>query len=192
MVSLEKCPGRQREKLARVIARCQRIMSLPETCHAPVIAAVHGKCIGAGVDLISACDLRYCTSGSVFNVKEADLAIVADLGTLQRLPGIVGEQRTRELAFTSRNVSSSEAQNIGLVLQAYPDLESLMSHVKSEATHIAKKSTVTIRGVKKCLNYGRNRPVEEGLEYVLRWNEGHLLSADLDAAVQNLSNYKIK
>jgi hypothetical protein len=93
----DACPSRARENLGRVVARFQRAMSLPEECHAPVIAAVHGFCIGAGVDMVTACDLRVCSKDAVFNVKEAELAIVADLGTLQRLPRSVGEQRAREL-----------------------------------------------------------------------------------------------
>ncbi len=180
------CPAREREALGRALARMQRVCALPDTCPLPVVAAVHGNCIGAGVDLVSACDIRLCTQDALFSVKEVDLAIVADLGTLQRLPGIVGEQRARELAFTGRGFSGAEAKQMGLVLEAVADRHALEAAAGKLAADIAKKSPITVRGVKKVMNFSREHTTEEGLEYVLRWNAAHLLSKDLDDLVKAL------
>lgn len=113
--------GRSREKLRRQIKSMQRAVTAVEECRKPVIAAVHGACIGGGVDIITACDLRYCTEEAEFSVKEVDLAITADLGTLQRLPGIVGYGNAMELALTARHFSGSEAKRLGLVSQVFGD-----------------------------------------------------------------------
>jgi len=177
-----KCPSRMRESLARVIARLQHITGLPDRCHAPVISLSQGKCIGAGVDLITACDLRLCTADASFSVKEVDLGIVADLGTLQRLPGIVGEQRARELSYTGRFIDSEEAVRIGLILEQAGNQEAMEQKGMELATTIASKSSVTVRGVKANLNFSRDHTVQEGLDHVLRWNAAHLLSAELGAA----------
>jgi enoyl-CoA hydratase len=180
------CPAREREALGRAIARMQRVCALPDTCPLPVVAAVHGNCIGAGVDLISACDIRLCTQDALFSVKEVDLAIVADLGTLQRLPSIVGEQRARELAYTGRGISGTEAKQMGLVLEALADRHALEAAAAKLTADIARKSPVTVRGVKKVMNFSREHTAEEGLEYVLRWNAAHMLSKDLDELVRKL------
>ena len=98
------CEARKRESLLRIIKRFQDAISLPEQCKVPVIASIHGLCIGGAVDFITACDIRLCDVSAEFSVKEVDLAIVADIGTLQRLPTIVGEQCARELAYTGRHM----------------------------------------------------------------------------------------
>lgn len=113
--------GRTREKLRRQIKSMQRAVTAIEECRKPVIAAVHGACIGGAVDIITACDLRYCTEEANFSVKEVDLAITADLGTLQRLPGIVGYGNAMELALTARHFSGLEAKRLGLVSQVFGD-----------------------------------------------------------------------
>lgn len=113
--------GRTREKLRRQIKSMQRAVTAVEECRKPVIAAVHGACIGGGVDIITACDLRYCTEEAYFSVKEVDIGITADLGTLQRLPGIVGFGNAMELALTARNLYGSEAKHLGLVAQVFTD-----------------------------------------------------------------------
>ena len=110
----EKCPGRAREKLENTIDFFQSTCTGAEACNVPVICAIDGNAIGGAVDLLTACCLRYCTKQANFSVKEIDLAIVADVGTLQRLPNIVGEQRTRELAYTGRHFNGEEAMNLGL------------------------------------------------------------------------------
>lgn len=182
----ESCDGRKREMLMRVIDRFQRVVSAPERCRVPVVAAVHGACIGAGVDLITACDLRYCDASAVFSVKEVDLAIVADVGTLQRLPKLVGEQQAKELAYTGRNFGAVEAAAMGLVLKALPDQEQLLAHVSDVVTAIAAKSPLTVRGIKKTIHYQRDHSTHDSLEQVRYHNAAVLYSDDLAAAIASV------
>jgi enoyl-CoA hydratase len=111
----------------------------------PVIASITGNCIGGAVDVITACDLRYCTDDATFCIKETDLAMVADIGTLQRLPKLIGDQRSRELAYTSRVFSGKEAEKIGLVARSFRTEEELRAHVEAVAQSISEKSPLTIR-----------------------------------------------
>ena len=113
----ERCPGRRSEQLARLVEFLQDSCTALERCRVPVLAAVHGPCIGGGLDLVTAADLIYCTPGAQFTLKEVDLAIVADLGVLQRLPRLVGLQRTREMAYTARAVAGEEAEELGLAVE---------------------------------------------------------------------------
>ncbi|KAG2528571.1 hypothetical protein JM18_002007 [Phytophthora kernoviae] len=179
----ESCDGRKREKLMKVIDKFQQIISAPEKCRVPVIAAVHGPCIGAGVDFITACDLCYSDVSAIFSVKEVDLAIIADVGTLQRLPKLVGERQAKELAFTGRNFGGLEAEKLGLVLRALPDQEALMNHVGDVAKDIAKKSPLTIRGIKQTIHYQRDHSTTDSLQQIRYHNAAVLYSDDLVQAV---------
>lgn len=174
--------GHRQERLRDWLLDAQRAISASESCRKPVLAAVHGACVGAGVDLVTACDMRYATHDARFSVKEIDLAAVADLGTLQRLPRLVGEGMARELAYTGRDFDGQEAQLMGLVNQAFPDKESMMKHVMALASTIAKKSPLTLRGIKDTLNFSRDHSIAEGLEYIALRNSGTLFSSDLDEA----------
>jgi enoyl-CoA hydratase len=175
--------GRRQERLRDWILDLQSTISAAESCRKPVLAAVHGACIGAGIDLVTACDMRYATQDARFSVKEIDVAIVADVGTLQRLPRLVGDGLARELAYTGREFDGHEARAMGLVNQVFPDKDSLMKHVMALATSIARKSPLTVRGIKDTLNYSRDHSVAAGLEYVALRNAGALLSSDLDEAI---------
>ncbi|OWZ23922.1 Delta(3,5)-Delta(2,4)-dienoyl-CoA isomerase [Phytophthora megakarya] len=179
----ESCEGRKRERLMCVIDKFQSVISAPEKCRVPVIAAVHGPCIGAGVDFITACDLCYSDVSAVFSVKEVDLAIIADVGTLQRLPRLVGERQAKELAFTGRNFGGLEAEKLGLVQKALPDQEALTKHVSDVATAIAKKSPLTIRGIKQTIHYQRDHSTKDSLEQIRYHNAAVLYSDDLVQAV---------
>ena len=144
--SLESCEGRRREALVNLIQYFQDCVSAPENCCVPVIAAVSGHCIGGAVDLLTSTDLRYCTDDSSFCIKETDLAMVADIGTLQRMPKIVGDQCTRELAYTGRIFRGKEAEQMGLVLKSFSTAEEMHKHVQVTAATIAAKSPLTMRG----------------------------------------------
>jgi enoyl-CoA hydratase/carnithine racemase len=144
-ISAEKCQGRAAEALGRVIQFLQDSVSAPEQCKVPVIAAVSGHCIGGAIDVITACDIRYCTDDATFSIKETDLAIVADIGTLQRLPKLIGDQTCRELAYTGRLFNGKEAERLGLVLRSFPTEQEMQEHVKLTAELIAEKSPLTIR-----------------------------------------------
>jgi enoyl-CoA hydratase/carnithine racemase len=180
----EKCEGRRREAIIKAVKWFQDAISSPENCSVPVIAAISGHCIGAGVDLITACDLRYCTADASFSVKEIDIGIVADIGTLQRLPKLIGDQKSRELAYTARAFNGTEAEKMGLVLQSCETHEQLMRQVTEVAATIASKSPITVRGIKKTVLYTRDHTVEDSLKQVQYHNAAHMYSSDLMEAMR--------
>ena len=144
----DDCDGRAREKLRRLILDMQDTLSSIERCRKPVIAAIHGACVGGGIDLVTACDLRYCSADAYFSVKEIDVGLTADVGTLQRLPHIVGEGAARELAYTGRRLSGAEAKELRLVNQCYPDRDALMAAMRELAAALAAKPPLALRGCK--------------------------------------------
>jgi enoyl-CoA hydratase len=187
--------GHKQEFMYREVRSLQRAFNALEECRKPVIAQISGSCIGGGIDLITACDMRYAQSNSKFCVKEADLAIVADVGTIQRLPTLIGEGNARELAFTARTISADEAHRMGLINNIYTDKKSLEGAVTKIANTIAQKSPLTIRGTKIAYNYARDHSVTDGLTQVATWNASMLLSVDVKEAVsaimeKRLPNYK--
>ena len=179
----DACEGRAREKLRRLILELQAALTAIEACCKPVIAAIHGACVGGGVDLVTACDIRLASADAVFSVREIDVGMVADLGTLQRLPRLVGEGMARELAYTGRNIDGREAQAIRLVNRCYDTPDALRSGTLELAAVIAAKSPLSVRGTKAMINYARDHSVADGLDYVATWNAAMLLSADLPEAL---------
>ena len=179
----DDCEGRQREKLRRVILDLQDTLTSLERCRKPVLAAIHGPCIGGGVDLVVCADMRYASSEASFCIKEIDLGMVADVGTLQRLPKLVGQGITRELAYTGRTLGAAEAQQIGLVNRVFDSRAALYAGVQEIARQIAAKSPLSIRGSKEMLNYARDHSVADGLNHVATWNAAMLQSDDLMAAM---------
>lgn len=175
--------ARGRQKLLALIQRMQQATAAPATCSKPVIAAVDGWCIGGGLDLIAACDVRICSARARFSLREIKLAIVADLGSLQRLPAIIGQGHTRQLAFTGEDIDAARAQQIGLVNDVYDSPEALYEAAAALAGRIAKNSPVTATGAKEILNYSQGRTVEEGLRQVAMWNTAFLQSTDLAEAI---------
>ena len=152
-------------------------------CPKPVIAAVHGYCIGGGVDLIAACDIRLASADAVFSVREAKIAIVADLGSLQRLPAIIGAGHLAELAFTGKDISAERAKEIGLVNDVAADAAGVQKAAHALAVEIAANSPIAVQGTKAVLAANEGRTVAEGLDYVATWNAGMLASDDLIEAV---------
>ena len=177
-------PGRAAESRLRHIKWLQDSFSAVEEARPPVIAAIQGGCIGAGVDLASACDLRVASADAFFQVAEVDVAITADLGTLQRLTHLIPEGVVRELAFTGRRMDAEEARRLSLVNRVAPDREAAIAAGLELARAIAAKSPLAVAGAKMSLNYSRGRTVEEGLRHVALWNAGTLVSADRTAAIQ--------
>ncbi|CAK9324857.1 unnamed protein product [Citrullus colocynthis] len=180
--------GRAGEKLRREIKWMQESITEIEECRKPVIASIHGGCIGGGVDIVTACDLRYCTAEAVFSVREVKLGITADLGTLQRLPRIVGYGKAAELALTGRDFSGLEAKEMGLVSQTFASKLELQDGVLKLAQEIASKSPLAVVGTKAVLLRSRDLNVEQGLDYVATWNSGTLLSDDLKEAISAQTN----
>jgi enoyl-CoA hydratase/carnithine racemase len=178
------CAGRARVAFLRLVSELQAACSACEAADVPVVAAVHGACVGAGVDLATACDVRYCDDEAAFCVKEVDLGITADMGTLARLPGIVGDGVARELALTARVVRGPEAAALRLVTASLPDRAAALAAATAAAAALAAKSPLALAGTKRALLRQRGRTVEEGLEWVAAWNAAALPgSADVHEAI---------
>ena len=180
----DACEARTREKLRDIILDLQDTLTSLERCRKPVLAAIHGACVGGGVDLVCCADMRYCAADARFSVREIDLGMVADVGTLQRLPRLVGEGMARELAYTGRNFGAEEAAAMRLVNRVFDTPEALFEGVLGMAREIAAKSPLSVRGVKQVMNHARDHSVADGLEYVANWNTAMLLSEDLQAAIR--------
>jgi len=175
--------GRNARFLRKTIQRLQGSFNAVDNCRKPVLAAVQGYCIGGAIDLISACDMRYCSRDAQFSIKEIDMGMAADVGTLQRLPRIIGDGIMRELAFTGRNVEAEEALRIGLVNRVYDDQAALLDGVFAIAREIAAKSPIAVAGTKEMLSYMRDHRIDDGLDYIATWNAAMLQSEDLRVAV---------
>jgi enoyl-CoA hydratase len=170
-------------KSRREVLRLQASISAVALCPKPVIAAVHGYCIGGGVDLIAACDIRLASADAVFSVREAKVAIVADLGSLQRLPAIIGAGHLAELAFTGKDIDAARAREIGLVNEVAADAGAVQVAAAALAGEIAANSPIAVQGTKSVLAANEGRTVAEGLDYVATWNAGMLASDDLTEAM---------
>ena len=181
--------GRAREGLRRLILDLQDVLTSVERCRVPVLAAIQGVCVGAGLDLAVACDLRYATPRTKFSLKEVDMGLAADVGVLQRLPRIVGEGRAREMAYTCRDVRGPEAETMGLVNACVEadDPEALVAHVQEIARALAAKSPLAMRGTKHAITYARDHSVADGLDQIATWNASALISDDLTEAVTAFS-----
>lgn len=176
-------PARYAESLRRMVLGLQHAFNAMEACRKPVLVAVHGGCIGGGVDMISACDCRYATKDAYFTVKEVDLGIVADVGTLQRLPKIIHEGLARELAYTGRKLSGEEAKTCGLVNEVFDTHEALIEGVMAVAKVIASHSPLALAGSKEMLNYSRDHTVPDALNYVATWQAGMLCNLDIQSSI---------
>ena len=175
--------ARNRADLLAMIRRLQGAFNAVAASPVPVIAAVHGACIGGGLDLVSACDVRLASRDAKFSLREVKVAIVADLGSLQRLPPIIGQGRTRELAFTGKTVGSGRAESMGLVNEVFGSHEELYAAAAAMAHEIAENAPLTVRGVKDVLDFGRDSTVADGLAYVAAYNAAFLASEDLGEAI---------
>ncbi|GAB4126338.1 MAG: crotonase/enoyl-CoA hydratase family protein [Raineya sp.] len=175
--------GRAAEKVYKFVLSLQESINAVEKCSKPVIAAIHGACIGGGVDLICACDMRFASEEAYFCVKEVDMGIIADLGTLQRLPKIIPAGIAAELAFTARKMPAQEAKSLGLVNNVWETKEILLEEVNKIAQHIAEKSPLVIRGIKKTLLHSRDHSVAQGLDFIANWNASQLMSQDVEIAI---------
>jgi enoyl-CoA hydratase len=174
----------ERAKLLDLIGDMQRGFDAVERCRKPVIAAIAGPCIGGAVDFVSACDVRLASKDAKFSVREVKVAIVADMGSLQRLPRIIGHGHTRELAFTGRDVDAARALRINLVNDVYDDEAKLLEAARTMAREIADNPAVVVQGVKQVLSFGEASRIAEAERFVAVWNAAFLASADLAEAMQ--------
>ena len=174
--------GRGRAALRELILHLQESLSCLERARMPVIAAIQGGCVGGGVDVITACDMRYCTEDAFFCIQEINIGITADVGTLQRLPRIIPAGVARELAYTGRRLPARRAKEIGLVNEVYPTQESMLAGVMEIAREIAGHSPLAVWGSKEMLNYARDHRVEEGLNFIATWQAGMFQPREVDEA----------
>ena len=175
--------GRNARMLRRKILQMQASFNAVDQCSKPVLAAIQGYCLGGAIDLIAACDMRYAAEDAQFSIKEIDMGMAADVGTLQRLPRIIGDGMLRELAYTGRMGAADEARTIGLVNRVYSDKQALLDGVMALAREIASKSPIAIAGTKQMISYMRDHRVDDGLDYVATWNAAMLQSNDLRVAM---------
>ena len=176
--------GRQREAFRRHVKELQESFNVIDDCRVPVIAVCQGGCIGGGVDLVTACDLRICSSDAYFTIQEINVAIVADVGTLQRIPHLLPQGLVRELAYTGRKFPAAEAAKWGFVNRVEDSHSDALAAAETLARDICAKSPLAITGIKQVLNRGRDHSVADGLEYVAVWNAGMLQGEDMAQAVK--------
>ena len=176
--------GRLRANLRLGVLELQESFTCLERARMPVLAAIQGGCIGGGVDMISACDMRYATRDAFFCIQEINIGMTADVGTLQRLPKIVPEGVARELAYTGRRMSAERAREVGLVNEVFPDHPALLEGVMQVAREIAARSPLAVWGSKEMLNYSRDHSVADGLNYIATWQTGMFQPADMAEALQ--------
>jgi enoyl-CoA hydratase len=175
-------PGRARSQMRQSALVFQESFNALERARIPVLAAIQGGCIGGGVDLISACDARYCTADAFFCIQEINIGLTADVGTLQRLPRLVPEGIVRELAYTGRRLPAQKALQVGLVNEVYATQPAMLEGVLAIAREIAEKSPLAVWGSKEMLNYTRDHSIEDGLQYIATWQAGMFFGGDMAEA----------
>ena len=174
--------GRVRANLRVNVLHLQDAFTALELARMPVIAAVQGGCIGGGVDMVCACDMRYATADAFFCIQEINLAMTADVGTLQRLPKLIPEGIVREYAYTGRRLSAARAYELGFVNDVYATHDEMVAGVMAVASEIAARSPLAVWGSKEMLNYSRDHSVADGLNFVATWQTGMFQGTDMAEA----------
>lgn len=182
-VMADGAQARPRTDFHAEILRMQKAINAVADCRTPTIASVQGWCIGGGVDLISAVDIRYASADAKFSVREVKLAIVADMGSLARLPLILSDGQLRELALTGKDIGAARAEKIGLVNDVFADAEAALAAAHATAAEIAANPPLTVYGIKDVLDQQRYSAVAENLRYVAAWNAAFLPSKDLTEGI---------
>ena len=174
--------GRRRANFRREVLRLQETFSCLDRARMPVLAAIQGGCIGGGVDMISACDIRYCSEDAFFCIQEVNIGMTADVGTFPRLPQLIPQGVVRELAYTGRRLTASEALEVGLVNRVFPSHDALVAGVLDVAREIAERSPLAVWGSKEMLNYARDHSIADGLDYIATWQTGMFQPGDMHEA----------
>jgi enoyl-CoA hydratase len=177
-------PARRAEKMRRSVLQLQDSFSALEQVRIPVLAAVQGGVIGGAVDMICAADSRYCTADAFFTIKETEIGMTADVGTLQRLPHLIPQGLVRELAYTGRNWTAQEALSQGFVNQIFDDQQSMLKAVFKIAQKIAMNSPMAVAGCKEMINYSRDHSVQDSLNYMATWQAGMFQMPDIQEAMK--------
>ena len=173
------------ENLYRVAKELQDMLSKLERLRIPVLAGIQGGCIGGGLDLVTAADMRFASKDAFFCIQEVNIGMAADIGTLQRLPRVIPEGKVRELAYTGRRMPAEEALEAGLVNKVYESHEEMISGLKEMAAVIASKSPLAVYGTKAILNFSRDHTIAEGLEYNALWSGAMLPQEDMAEAMMS-------
>ena len=183
--------AKDRLEFHKKLTKMQGAINAVADCRTPTIAAVHGWCIGGGVDLISAVDIRYASADAKFSVREVRLAIVADVGSLARLPLILSDGHLRELTLTGKDIDAARAEKIGLVNDVHDDADAALAAAHATAAEIAANPPMTVHGIKDVLDQQRIGRVSESLRYVAAWNAALLLSDDLTVAAEAMMQKRL-
>ncbi|GAB4008879.1 crotonase/enoyl-CoA hydratase family protein [Nocardioides ultimimeridianus] len=184
LVGLRDAGVRERLAFRDFILRGQRGMRAVATCTKPTIAAIDGWCIGGGLGLASACDFRIATSRARFSLREGRVGVVADMGSLQWLAGIVGDGHLRQLALTGADVDAARALRMGLVNDVYDDADTLTAAARDLALEMTASSPIVLRGIKDVLEDERRSRIDRGLRAVAEWNAAYLPGQDVTEAMQ--------
>jgi len=171
------------KRFYRNVTEWQNVITHIEKCNKPIVAAINGVCLGAGVDLVSACDIRLVSKDASFSIKETQIAIVADLGTLQRIQKTTSKGFAREMAFTGDSVSAQRAFHFGFVNEVFETKDDLLKGARKMAENIAKNSPLAVQGTKIALNYAEQHTTQDALDQVTLWNTSFLHSDDLVEAI---------
>ena len=171
--------GRRAEAMRRLVQQLQACFSVLEDVRMPVLTAIQGGCIGGALDLVCASDMRYCTQDAFFTVKETEIGMTADLGTLQRLPQLLAPGLARELAYTGRKMLAAEAVASGFVNEVYDDQDQMLSSVMQIAELISQRSPLAVTGCKQMINYARDHSTADSLSYMATWQAGMFQPADM-------------
>ena len=180
----KKDPARMRETFYHEVLELQDTFTALEECRMPTIASIQGACVGGGIDMVAACDIRHCSSDAFFKIAEVDIGIAADVGTLQRLPTLMPIGAVRELAYTGRKFLSAEALELGFMNKVFETREELEKGSLELAKEIASKSPLVTRVIKKQINYARDHSVKESLDYHAAWNSSLISGQDMEAAMK--------
>lgn len=173
----------ERYDLFRKIGVMRRGFDAVTASNKPFVAAIQGMCIGGGLDLVAACDVRVAATGARFGVRETKIAIVADMGSLQRLAPIVGRGHLRELALTGKDIDAERALRIGLVNDVYPDADAALAAARALAAEMSENAPLVVQGTKEVLRASAKNGEDAGLEFAALWNAAHLASLDLREAL---------
>ena len=171
--------GRSRGYFLQQLKFLQNAISCLEAARFPVVTAVQGGCIGGGIDLITAADIRICTKDAFFLIEEINVGLAADIGTIQRLPKIIPAGIAREWTMLGEKVSAERAKEVGLVSSLHNNHEEMMSNAFEIAEKLASKTPLAMWVTKETLNYSRDHTVKESLENVALWNAATLHKEDV-------------
>jgi enoyl-CoA hydratase len=181
---LKSEPGRSSYEMRKLVLKLQNSFNALEEARFPVIAAIHGACIGGGIDMISACDIRLASNDAIFSIEEINIGMTADVGTLQRLPKLMAPGIVKELAYTGRRFSATEAKDWGFINTICDSQQDVLDKALELARQIATKSPLAISGIKQSIDYARDHNVADSLNQIATWNGGMLRPEDLMGAIK--------